>query len=83
MWSQPGVPLDLGKAAKVPGLLYPPAGVDGECRWVWGCKLPDRHGRLPAGSAVWMYRLQVSTGMHVGGKEGSHLLTQLSPQDHL
>lgn len=38
----------------------PPAGVDGECRWIRCCELPDRHGGLPAGSALWGHRVQVS-----------------------
>lgn len=37
-----------------------PAGVDGECRWVRGCELPDRHGGLPAGGTLRVHRVQVS-----------------------
>ncbi|XP_039077488.1 protein-glucosylgalactosylhydroxylysine glucosidase isoform X3 [Hyaena hyaena] len=33
-------------------------GVDRECRWVWRCELHDGHGGLPAGSTLWILRVQ-------------------------
>ncbi|XP_069909684.1 protein-glucosylgalactosylhydroxylysine glucosidase isoform X3 [Oryctolagus cuniculus] len=33
-------------------------GVDRERRWVRSRELPDGHGRLPAGFALWVYRVQ-------------------------
>lgn len=38
-------------------------GVDREYRWVWRCELHDGHGGLPAGSTLWILRVQVSAAL--------------------
>lgn len=42
--------------------------MDGECRRVRCCELPDRHGGLPAGGALWGHGVQVSAAAAEGGR---------------
>lgn len=56
-----------------------PAGVDGECRRVRCCELPDRHGGLPAGGALWVHGVQVSAEAGRGQPIPSPAASQTSP----
>ena len=55
----PSLALHAHRAQPCPDHLAP-AGVDGECRRVGCCELPDGHGGLPAGGALRGHGVQVS-----------------------